>query len=63
MASYLPGNVIIFQVQFFLSEAGRLERPLCFREFVPSQVSANRTGARACSEPTIEGPVELSLKQ
>jgi len=36
MASQLPRNVIIFQVQFFLSEEGRLERPLCFHEFVPS---------------------------
>jgi len=36
MASYLQKCVIIFEVRFFLREEGRLERPLCFREFVPS---------------------------
>jgi hypothetical protein len=54
MTFYLPEIMITFEVQFFWSEESRLERPFCFREFVPSPFCEGAASGRstwACSEP------------
>jgi len=65
MASYPQDSVSIFEVQLFLSEEGCLERPLCFREFVPSPFCEGAASGRstwACSEPTSLNPYHTNFK-